>query len=113
MQRPALMRYLGPCGRAPVRLEEGLEPVEVGIHEDAQAKPRAGDIAALPQHQAMVTGFLDAAKIECVALFRGRDQADHLLIELTARREVADGEDDMARVMRNPGSKLVVGRLIR
>ena len=50
----------------------------------------------LAQHQAVVTGLLDAAEIKRVVLFRGQDQADHLLIELPARREVADGKDDMA-----------------
>ena len=90
MQRAALMRHLGPRRRATVRLEEGLEPVEIGIHEDAQAEPRAGDVLALAQHQAVVAGLLDAAEVERVVLFRSQDQADHLLIEKAARREVAD-----------------------
>ena len=55
-----------------MRLEESLEPVEVGIHEDAQAQPRAGDVVALPQHQAVVAGFLDTAEVKRVVFFAVR-----------------------------------------
>jgi len=39
----------------------------------------------------MVARLLDTPEIKGIALLRRQDQADHLRIELPARREVADG----------------------
>src|SRR5262252_4391086 len=90
------MGNVGPVCRTTMFLEEALQPVEVIIHEDAQAKTRAGRRGRLTQHEAVVTGLLDAAEIERVALLRGQDQPDDLLIEPPAGRKIANAEHDMA-----------------
>ena len=43
-----------------------------------------------------MTGLLDAAEIERIALLRGQDQPDHVFVELPACREVTDGQDHVA-----------------
>ena len=96
MQRPSLMRRVRPRRQASVRFKERFELVEVILGKYAQAEARAADVASLAQHEAVVTGLLDAAEVQRVVFFRGQDQADHLLVELPARRKVADGENDMA-----------------
>jgi len=96
VQRSALMRDISPRRGAAARFDECLELIEIVLAEHAQAEARAADIAGLAQHKTVVTGFLDTAEIERVVFFCSEDQADHLLIELPARCEVADGQNDMA-----------------
>ena len=64
--------------------------------EDPQAEPRTGGALAPAQHKTVMTGLLDAAEIKPIALLRGQAQPDHLFGELPARREITDGQDDMA-----------------
>src|SRR3984893_3209099 len=107
MQRSTLMRDVRPRRRAAARFKEPLELVEVLLGEHTQAEARAADIAPFTQHEAVVTGLLDAAEVERVVFFRSQDQAYNPLIELPARRQVADGKNDMA-CPRNAKSRIEV-----
>ncbi len=98
VQRAALERRFGPCHRAAVLLEEAEGFLQVLLAQHAQADARAHRrVLALPQHQAVVAGLLDAAVVQGAVGFLGEDEADHFLVEAPARLQIGDGQDHVAR----------------
>ena len=106
VQRLALMRNVGPGRRAAFALKERLQMIEIVLAKHPHADACAGRrIAGAPQHQAVMTGFLDAAQIDRVAILLGHDKADHLGVEQpAASRSLTVRIAWLQRVMSNGAS---------
>ena len=96
LQGAPLKRHLDKGRDAALRLEIALCAIEIVFGQHAHAEPPAGRLKSFAQDQTVVAGFLDAAKVQRVAVFGAQHQTEHFRIKPLAGGEVFHRQHDMA-----------------
>jgi hypothetical protein len=98
MQGAALVRGFDERRRQAGALEIVLGPLEIILAIDPQAHALAHRrVRARLEDEAVMTGLLDAAQIECLSVVIADREAQRVAIEGAAQPQVLDGQNDMAR----------------